>query len=424
MRVALAAALGLAAVAVGWWWWSERRGPRGGGAEVAPSGPVRRPRVTNGADAPEWDRLEAAAGTLTAEEVRKALEIYAPAGAGAATLSVDINVLHIVTERDSVPVVSRTIALAGTPGGRAMERYWRPAAEMPAMTDPARPLEGVRIALDPGHIGGNWARMEERWYRLPDRPLEVKEGELTLTTAQLLKPSLEAMGAEVSLVRERLEPVTAMRPENFVAQAGSLREAEKLFYRATEIRARARVVNQELRPDLVVCLHFNAEPWGSPDRIEFSPANHLHMLVNGHYGPDELDFDDQRYECLLRLFQRTHEEEIPLSAAVGLALATSTGLPPYDYEKGHMIGNAHRALAANPYVWARNLLANRTYQCPVVFCEPYVMNNREVYERIAAGDYPGEKEVAGAVRRSIFRDYADGVANGLRDYYLQHRRRP
>jgi hypothetical protein len=66
-------------------------------------------------------------------------------------------------------------------------------------------------------------------------------------------------------------------------------------------------------------------------------------------------------------------------------------------------------------------MANRLYQCPVVFTEPYVMNNREVYDRVAAGDYPGERLVAGRMRKSLYREYADGVAAGLRAHYAARR---
>ena len=41
------------------------------------------------------------------------------------------------------------------------------------------------------------------------------------------------------------------------------------------------------------------------------------------------------------------------------------------------------------------------------------MNNGEVFQRIQAGDYEGEKEIAGKNRLSIFREYAQAVADGL-----------
>ena len=52
------------------------------------------------------------------------------------------------------------------------------------------------------------------------------------------------------------------------------------------------------------------------------------------------------------------------------------------------------------------------------------MNDRTVYERIQAGDYEGTRPVAGKERKSIFREYADGVAEGLRAYYASSRVTP
>jgi hypothetical protein len=73
-------------------------------------------------------------------------------------------------------------------------------------------------------------------------------------------------------------------------------------------------------------------------------------------------------------------------------------------------------------VWTRNLLANRLYRCPVVYLEPYVMNNRTVYERVQLGDFEGTREVGGVQRKSIYREYADAVADGLAAYYESSRR--
>jgi hypothetical protein len=68
-------------------------------------------------------------------------------------------------------------------------------------------------------------------------------------------------------------------------------------------------------------------------------------------------------------------------------------------------------------VVARNLAFNREHDGPVVVTEPYFMNQRETLERLLAGDYPGRRRVAGAVRESIFREYADCVASGVLDAY-------
>ena len=150
------------------------------------------------------------------------------------------------------------------------------------------------------------------------------EGELTLQVARRLAARLLALGAErADLVREATEPTTPIRPSELTDQSRALLaergirrppnlydgpldpqkansvlwNAEVLFTRA-DIRARARRVNDTLRPDLVVCLHFNAEKWGDPAAPELVPKNHLHLLVNGCYEPDEIARDDVRFEML------------------------------------------------------------------------------------------------------------------------------
>ncbi|MGB8169368.1 MAG: hypothetical protein WCF18_17855, partial [Chthoniobacteraceae bacterium] len=64
----------------------------------------------------------------------------------------------------------------------------------------------------------------------------------------------------------------------------------------------------------------------------------------------------------------------------------------------------------------------RLYRAPVVFLEPYVMNSEEIWARVQAGEYGGERLVAGAMRKNLVREYADAVAAGLADYYRTARR--
>ena len=163
-------------------------------------------------------------------------------------------------------------------------------------------------------------------------------------------------------------------------------QSELLFYRIGEIRHRADVVNTKLQPDLVICLHFNAEGWGDPLRPEFVPRNHLHVLVNGCYSAGELRFDDQRYEMLLKLLNRSHAEELAASEHGGQRARHATTTAALRLHHRQRRPRRERA----PYVWARNLLANRLYHAPVVFLEPYVMNSEPVWARVQAGDYDGE----------------------------------
>jgi N-acetylmuramoyl-L-alanine amidase len=320
---------------------------------------------------------------------------------------------------------------------KPVARYWRPRAALPRPTSAARPLAGLKVAIDPGHLGGDWARMEERWFQVGDSP-PVTEGDLTLRVARLLASQLTALGAEVSMVRDREGPTTPLRPEMLrdaahadLAQHGHVHppehysdirdprradsvqfRSEVLFFRVAEIRHRARLVNQQLRPDLVLCLHFDADAWGDPAAPVFSPRNRLHALMNGAYSAEELQLDDVRRDMLVKLLGRTAREELDANTRIVRVLARRLALPPYVYTRDIAIQPG-----GDPYVWARNLLANRLYECPVVFLEPYAMNNAEVFARIQAGDFEGERVIAGSVRRSIFREYADAVAEGVAAWF-------
>jgi hypothetical protein len=388
------------------------------------------------ADPPNWKALARFQNTITRDEFEQALRgIYCTQGISEELIRIDPDVACILTDRDAQDWF--TLRFAKEQRKRAaVPRQWRPAQAM-TRAKKAGVLSGVKIALDPGHIGGEWAKMEERWFKSGDAP-PVEEGEMTLRVAHMLAVKLGELGARVSFVRDKAEPVTPFRPGDFretargILKAGGnenppeefegpddpLREqsvrwqSEILFYRASEIRERGRLVNSKLRPDVVLCLHFNAEAWGDERNPEFIDRNHLHLLVNGSYLPPELESDDVRFEMLHRLLSRTHEEEVKLADAAAIAMAKRTSLPPYQYTK-----DVVRKVGTSGYVYARNLVATRVYQCPVVYFEPYVMNSHEVFARIQAGDYEGTKLINGLERPSIYREYVDSVVDGLVEYY-------
>jgi hypothetical protein len=392
------------------------------------------------ADPPNWKALAKFNKTITRDDFEQALRgVYCTHGISEELIRVDSDVACILTDRDAQTWF--TLRFAKDARKRApIPRKWRPAATLPRAKK-AGVLSGLKIALDPGHIGGEWAKMEERWFKSGDA-LPVEEGEMTLRVAKMLAIKLRALGARVSFVRDKPEPVTPFRAEDFretargILKAGGnenppedfdrpddpMREqtvrwqSELLFYRGSEIRQRARLVNSKLRPDIVLCLHFNAEAWGDERNPELIDRNHLHFLVNGSYLPPELEFDDVRFEMLQRLLSQTHEEELKIADASAAAMAKRTGLPPYQYTTDNVT-----KVGTTGYVYARNLVATRLYQCPVVYYEPYVMNSHEVFARIQAGDYEGTKLVNGVERPSIYREYVDSVVDGLIEYYTAAR---
>lgn len=366
---------------------------------------------------PDWSTLEIYQNTITRQEFERLLSTVFTTG-DAWKDYLEISETEVLIQTGTSPT-DPIFHLRFAENETAAPRQWRTASEVPS-AHPELPLSGLKIAIDAGHIGGAWAKMEERWFVVGDgKP--VQEGDMTLFVTKLLKPRLEALGATVRLVRETLEPVTSIRPEALLSLAqdsptteSPQRLAERLFYRTAEIRARADLVNQVIKPDLVLCLHFNAESWGNPNTPTLIDRTHLHLLLNGAYTDEEIRLADQRFAMLQKLLQRTHQEEALVGATVADTFAEISGLPPYVYPQE---SKSVRPVAGHPYLWARNLLANRLYDCPVIFMEPYVMNSTIDHPRIQAGDYDGLREIDGKMQPSIFREYADALTAGLKKHY-------
>jgi hypothetical protein len=390
---------------------------------------------------PKWKVLENYQKTITREDFARLIQkVYCTHGFAPDLITIDEKSARILTNRGAQSFFTLRFA-SDQVSCEPVPRLWRPAKSLPRARS-ERPLSGLRIALDPGHLGGKWAKMEERWFQVGDSP-PVQEGDLVLRVAQILTPRLQELGAKVSFLRKKAEPITPKRPDDFKelarkilikngvpeprkdildpddpAKEQTIRwQSEMLFYRYSEIRRRAVLVNTKLHPDLVLCLHFNAEGWGDPKSPALIDRNHLHLLVNGSYLEAELELDDERFEMIRRLLSRVYDEELPLAESVAASMAKETQLPPYEYPTTLTTTK----IGSTGYVYARNLLATRLYRCPVVYCEPYVMNSRDGFERIQAGDYEGTRTVNGVERKSIFREYADSVVDGLVEYYRNAR---
>jgi hypothetical protein len=358
---------------------------------------------------PDWNELERFQESITRNEFYLALtEVYCPRKEWWAHW-IEVEEDHVRIREEAGKDLWYTLRFASPRDGNQTQKG----------ATHSRPLAGLVIAVDPGHIGGAWSEMEGRHFQIGEEK-PVKEGDLALAVARALIPELERLGSLPYLVRETLEPVTARRPSDFMDHsrkwvkqiAGELPTAEELrlikersellFYRVDEIHARAQLINDLFRPDLVLCIHINAAPWQDPDHPALVDRNDFHILVNGCYMGGELAYDDQRFEMLVRLLNRWHIQERLLAESLSLAFAAVTGLPEFSYKGPNAL-----KVGDVPGVWARNLLANRIYRSPVIFLEPYVANSRSAHELIQKGEN-GE---------FLAREYVDSVVLGLKKFY-------
>ena len=361
-----------------------------------PAGPL----LSDLATAPNWSQLEIYQEALSKTEFERDLtQIYALPNSWQSTIAIEEDAAWVRHEQSP-------------DSGESKIAFSQEETAIP----PLPPIDQIHIAIDPGHIGGAFAQIEQRNFQPnPDHPDEipVREGDLTLATARHLKPLLENLGAKVTLVRDKAEPVTTQRPDDFLPNFPDRNQAEKLFYRTAEIRARADLVNESIQPDLVLCLHYNAEAWNNPED-PWATRNHFHVLVNGAYMPGEVALDDQRFEMMRHLFTKSSRRAIPLAQTISDTFLRETQLVPFLYPA------TSPAIQVDPNrpIFARNLLANRLYQAPSIFLEPYVMNHPETYQRVQLGDYEGFRDINGTPRRSLVQEYALTLASAIADYFI------
>ncbi|MEO0414083.1 MAG: N-acetylmuramoyl-L-alanine amidase [Verrucomicrobiota bacterium] len=399
-----------------------------------PKPPVPKPFLSRMGEAPNWAELDAFQYRITRQDFEYLLgHCYVMESSEAERwISLHDRYVEIVTQSNYAESVPYRLHFAAGPCYPKTEvKYWRSVlAQPPFDPNDENPLVGAKIAVDPGHIGGKWVTWDDRDFKIGTETMRVREGEMTLKVAKILQRDLTALGAQVFLTRESNEPVTSHRPEDLkdearayliqrkkIPSSGMIADtAKKMFAISGDIQARADLLNHSFQPDLVLCLHFNAIPWGrSPS---FRTGNHLHLLCNGAYTATEVREDDSRFEMIMRIVQRIYYEEAALADALSRSMAKETRLPAFG---GYRSGA--KKISQNPYIWARNLVANRTYMCPVIFFEPYCMNDRRVFARIQAGEYRGLREFEGIYKKNIYQEYADGITSGLMKYFRTYRPR-
>jgi hypothetical protein len=107
---------------------------------------------------PDWARLEPFQGTITREDFLYLLtKVYVPGGGWEKYIQVGETEAKVETRAGKEPF---TLQFApNRESAKAVPSYWRGKSQITVDEDVENPLSGVRIALDPGHIGGSWAKM-------------------------------------------------------------------------------------------------------------------------------------------------------------------------------------------------------------------------------------------------------------------------
>ncbi|MDX2225960.1 MAG: hypothetical protein SFY92_02500 [Verrucomicrobiae bacterium] len=390
----------------------------------------------------DWTALAQFNGAFTREEFERRLRrYYDPSGGMDPYLEITDRSVKVYEKPGRSGAVLADIAF--TPERTVIfppHREFRTPLEY-QMTRPkgVLPLAGLNIAIDPADIGGAWGRMEDRSSFFRGYGL-IQEGDLNLLVGHNLRACLEAYGARVMLVRDSIHPVAGLEIEQVLEVTGYIMKnrpqlmpssyskrarglpqnsprrfrigAEAMLTKTIETRARAARIRQVMKPDLVIVLQHNATPASA--RAGLARINRNIFFVHGAYTKKELEEIYQRQRLMYKLFADVLPTETLVATRIARRFKEATGFPPVMY------GDTATTRMVRPgeyFVVARNIAVNREHFGPVVVTEPYFMNQSTTLRRLLAGDYDGRRQVAGEERISIYKEYANCVAEGILDAY-------
>lgn len=316
---------------------------------------------------------------------------------------------------------------------------------------PARPLEGLRIALDPGHIAGSFeeAKMEDRFVRirLKRKTIKFYESELAYYTVLMLRDYLKRDGARVFVTRKgkgktafgmsfadwrkkklkqtlkeelALDNITA-KEKKFFAKNASDRELFHRFFKKLELNERARIINQ-FHPHFTIVIHYNIEPdhiysYTRGSSIGIAKNNYSMSFVPGGFEKGSMDLDENRMN-LLRLLVTNHlEKSLEFCSFIQESFEKNLKVPhiPGNKQPGYMWDTSLETGILG--VYSRNLRLTRKVFGPICYGESLYQNNEKEFKALSRKDdsYRGVK-IPKRLRENA-RAYYKGIRNYLRSIH-------
>ncbi|MCU0443382.1 MAG: N-acetylmuramoyl-L-alanine amidase [Microscillaceae bacterium] len=262
----------------------------------------------------------------------------------------------------------------------------------PSVASPAQPLRGWRIALDPGHFGGNMttAKIEGKYIEM-NLPKGVKisffESELAWYTARILQKKLSELGAEVMLTRSQYgytaygysfeDWYEQYKKNQLDSNKTALKPAQafvRRFFRP-ELFERARLINA-FAPDLTLIIHYNVESnnvgWKKP-----VTSNQSMAFVGGGFQAGELNSAENRFHFLRVLLSDEIDNSIRFSEIVLQKIADKLAVPIIQ-EPNNQAFLQQTSLPVNSQgVYARNLTMTRQVWGTLCYIEPLYQDNEK-----------------------------------------------
>ncbi len=309
-----------------------------------------------------------------------------------------------------------------------------------------KPLNGLRIALDPGHIGGSvqMAKMERRIVQLKadgteKLPADITliEGNLALQTAQLLKQLLGKAGAEVMLThskpgitafgisfeewmktgfRAALDTalkkgdITAAERTGYLTRTGRT-QAFRNFFVYEEMKERARKINA-FHPDATVIIHYNVDE-NNTGWIKPTEKDYIMSFVGGSFMKDEMQKPEYRLEFLRLLLTGDMENSIAFCDTITRHLSSKLGVPIA--RNGNALYLSENCMATGcAGVYCRNLSLTRMVHGRLCYGETLYQDNAAECKLL---DPSKTRNIDGILTTDRVKQVADAYYEGILKYF-------
>jgi len=307
-----------------------------------------------------------------------------------------------------------------------------------------RSLKGMKIAIDPGHIGGgyNMGFTESRCMTLAldsTNKIELVEGNLTFFTALLLKHKLDSMGAQSMLTRtdtgisslgitffewkKKIKDTTyldSLINNNLISEKGvrllNARLPDKnLFtdvFGSVDMAVRAKKINA-FQPDITVIIHYNVNEknigWNHT-----TDKDYVMTFVPGCITAEDLKTLAGRLNFFRLLLSPDIEKSVKLSSAVAKNISSKLNVPLAQkndaaYLTGHCLSTSKAG------VYSRDLALTRLIRGPLVYGEPLYQDNVSECLLLTAKDDSISGYAVSKRIELVAQAYYDGILEYLRE---------
>lgn len=274
--------------------------------------------------------------------------------------------------------------------------------------DKDKPLTGIKIAIDAGHLASSFTEaMNEQKYlyflrdslKNPLDTVKIFEADLTFKTAAILKSLLEEQGATIFLTRPDITRSTfgcsysywfANHKKRVLDSLLAIQKLESAdhkklmnlpeynffwdFFRDFELANRAKLIN-EFKPDATTIIHYNVDeknvPWKKTTDVDFTMA-----FIGGCFTEAKMESYESKMNFLRLLFTDQLNRSEKLAHLTVEHFHENLEIPIACTDDADYLKNNCLSLKSHG-VYSRQLILCNKINSPIVYGECLYQDNKD-----------------------------------------------